>query len=302
MKKTFILLFYIAFCFVVSYAQNVNTYRLDAVTDAYTTPDGGELLIKRKDNLPRMADSHTKFILRFDPFYFSAENEGITSADVSKAEVVIVSVLEGGLTGTSRRVDDASILVYKCDNSWEVNNHEPEPFEIGDPIAGPIYFPGIGANDGTEDFMSVYETPTRIDITDFFKTQMDEGNEFSIDFIKSSDYSVEYTRMGGVGQSDEAKRPRIEITYSLGTGVKNQTINSVKTWSVDNTIHTKIGNNYSGSVEYTLLSATGQTIEKQKIGQITDGEITSKANLPKGLYIVKLQVAGNTITQKVLNK
>lgn len=284
------------------YVKAQEVYRMDPVTDAYTTPDNGQLLLKTKDNLPRMADSQTKYVIRFDPFFFIAENENITKDDIVKAEVLIVSVLEGGLTGASRRVNDAEIMVYEVNNSWERNAYQPDPFEAETAIAGPIYYPGLGANDGTEDFMALYQAPVRIDITDFFKEKFESEEEFSIDFIKSSEYSAEFTRMGGVGQSDETKRSHMLITYNSDeTSVKSAALSgNVKAWTDGEKIHVSISD-HSGPVVYSLLAIDGRTIETRNIDMLSN-KIISDASVAKGIYLVKLQLGGNTIVRKVINK
>lgn len=276
-----------------------STYRLDAVTDAYTTPDAGKLTVKRKGSLPRMADNQTKLILRFDPFFFSAENENVTPADIVKAEVVIVSVLEGGLTGTSRRVHDGYIDVFECNNTWKENQVQPEPFELGEAIASNIYYPGMGANDGTERYMTNYETPTRIDITEFFKTKMAEDAEFSINFIKSADNSAEFTRMGGVEQKNDSKKPRIEITYnSGGVGINGSTIeNSVNIWSNNNKINVRVSNDYQGDVDYSIYSVLGNVVENGKVSE--SALFTSNTALTQGIYIVKVNMGKDIVVKKV---
>lgn len=298
MRKISILFVGLALCLIGLRAQE--TYRLEAVASAYTTPENGQLVVKTKDNLPRMADYQTKLVLRFDPFFFSAENEDVSSDQIISAEVVIVSVLEKGLTGTSRRINDGEIMVYECDNSWNYNAAEPSsPFEIGQAIAGPIYYPAIGANDGTEEFMRDYEEPTRIDITEFFKAKFVALEEFSLDFIKSSEYSTEFTRMGGHGQSSEEKRPRIEITYNnAGSGLAEIKEQGVRIWSEQGVLFASIENNKDAA--YKIVSVVGKTVGEGVVR--TSSQQLSGTRLPSGIYLVILQAGDQTINRKIIVK
>ena len=248
-----------------------------------------------------MADYQTKLVLRFDPFFFSAENEDVTSDDVIKAEVVIVSILEGGLTGTSRRVFDSYIYVYECSNSWKENVEQPSPFELGDAISDEIYYPGMGANDGTERYMTNYETPTRIDITEFFKRKMIEDKEFSIDFIKSADNAAEFTRMGGVEQKSDDKKPRIEISYNTNTGIKGSSVeNGIKILSKNNKISVDIDNDYRGDIEYSIYSILGSTVETQVSHKTTENsQFVSAIDLSQGIYFVKIKMGKDVTVDKV---
>lgn len=300
-KTTFLLLCVFALSLFGVSAQD-QVYRMDPVTDAYSTPESGKLMLKTKDNLPRMADYQTKYIMRFDPFFFAAENPDVQVNHILKAEVLIISVLEGGLTGTSRRVNDAEVMVYEVNNSWARNEYQPDDFEIEPAIAGPIYYPAVGANDGTEEFMAYYQTPVRIDITDFFKQKFVTGNEFSIDFIKSSDYTTEFTRMGGVGQSNEDKRSHMLITYNTESSSDEnvELSDKMKVWSSEKRIHTNINCDYTGNIEYSLLNLSGQIVEKRVLNN-DNSSIVSEISVG-GIYFVKLQIGENTVVKKVVNK
>lgn len=294
MKKCFMLLSNLLIASMVAvHAQSISLF---PVLDAYTTPvEGG---YNAKGNaLPRMADAETRFLLRFDTFFFAAENEEITPDVIEKAEILIVSVLEGGLTGTSRRINDATLAVYECNNSWAINTLIPQPFELGEPIAGAIYYPGMGINDGTEAFKKNYETPLRIDITQFFKTKLAAEEEFSVDFIKSSE-SIEFTRMGGVTNETEAYRPRIEITVKGGASImKMNDENGVKVWcEAGNKVALSMAKEANEVTTYTLLSASGQSLESV---QSNARSISFDTKLQTGLYMVKIQEGNRTICKKV---
>lgn len=297
MKKVFTFLFnFLMTSMIMATAQGINLF---PVLDAYTTPTEGGYNAKGQA-LPRMADAETRLVLRFDTFFFVAENEDITPDVIEKAEVLIVSVLEGGLEGTSRRINDATITVYECNNSWEIGALIPQPFELGDPIAGPIYYPGMGVNDGTEEFMKNYETPLRIDITDFFKAKLATEEEFSIDFIKSSE-SSEYTRMGGLTNATEAYRPRIEITVKGGTSLYNtNNENEVTVWcEAGNKVVASMPKGSNEMTTYTLLSSSGQKLESI---QSNLPSISFDAMLQTGLYIVNIQTNDLNISKKVYVK
>lgn len=297
MKKVFTFLFnFLMTSMIMATAQGINLF---PVLDAYTTPTEGGYNAKGQA-LPRMADAETRLVLRFDTFFFVAENEDITPDVIEKAEVLIVSVLEGGLEGTSRRINDATITVYECNNSWEIGSLIPQPFELGDPIAGPIYYPGMGVNDGTEEFMKNYETPLRIDITDFFKAKLATEEEFSIDFIKSSE-SSEYTRMGGLTNATEAYRPRIEITVKGGTSLYNtNNENEVTVWcEAGNKVVASMPKGSNEMTTYTLLSSSGQKLESI---QSNLPSISFDAMLQTGLYIVNIQTNDLNISKKVYVK
>ena len=293
MKKAFMfLLNFLITSMIMATAQGVNLF---PVLDAYTTP-AGEGYNAKGQALPRMADAETRLVLRFDTFFFVAENEDITPDVIEKAEVLIVSVLEGGLEGTSRRINDATVTVYECNNSWEIGALIPQPFELGEPIAGPIYYPGMGANDGTEEFMKNYETPLRIDITEFFKAK--RATEFSIDFIKSSE-SPEFTRMGGITNATEAYRPRIEITVKGGgtsiAQINNE--NEVKVWcEAGNKVVASMPECSDGMTTYTLLSPSGQILESMQSNLPT---ISFDTKLQAGLYIVNIQTDNQAVSKKV---
>lgn len=108
--------------------------------------------------------------------------------------------------------------------------------------------------------------------------------------------------MGGVGQSDETKRSHMLITYNSDeTSVKSAALSgNVKAWTDGEKIHVSISD-HSGPVVYSLLAIDGRTIETRNIDMLSN-KIISDASVAKGIYLVKLQLGGNTIVRKVINK
>ena len=270
------------------------------VSSVYTVPRDGEVFV-RPQTLPRMANEETRLLLRFDLFFFPIFNPDVSVENIEKAEVVVVSVLENGITGVSRRVNDSFVTVYETRNDWKPDNATPvlSPFEIR-AISGPLFYPAMGANpyqqseeDVTDSsFIDAYETPTRFDITDFFKEKLANPDEFSIDFVKRDEVG-EFVRMGSVTNAVKAYHPRIEITLK-GSGFSNPEINPLKVWGENGIISTegKAGN-------YTIYSSTGQIIEST---YFFDGRNSFSSKLNAGIYIVKCQNNENTFVSKVYVK
>jgi hypothetical protein len=302
MKTKFTLILFLFGAISISlYSETLKVY---PVADGYTTPIAGGNNVKTSQPLPRMADRNTKPVMRFDLFFFAADNPELNETDIMKAEIVVVSVLEGGPTGTSRRLSDANVTAYETDNNWMTNQIVAEPFEIEPAISDPVYFPSMGPNpyQGSTDpvtdfsFIIAYETPLRIDITNFFKMKLSDPDkhEFSISLIKEQEAgsSLEYTRMGGLINENEEFRPRIEVTLA-STGLSDMHLSTFKTWTNQGYVYV-----LGEAGIYTLMSLTGEVIETIKLNNQDVDKF--KTNLNSGVYIIQMNSGSFVSSSKII--
>lgn len=292
----------------IANAQDVNN--IYPVFDAYTTTNttNGVSSISKTSALPRLADDvDGRLVLRFDLLIASTLYQ---VSDIESVKLEIVSVLEGGLTGTSRRLSDANIEIWEADNNWVASSSSlpvanPNPFALTK-IAGPVYFPAMGVNTGLTDFQTAYETPIQFNVTDYIKNRLTNNplDVFSLIALKKyidTGVVINFTRMGSVSNPTEAYWPRLVFKMKT-TGIARTEMKGLNISSNSKEVDIKMDNMIYGKVNCSILDLNGRILTStstNKDSQFLQIQIGTNS-FPKGVYLVKVNSADRNYIQKII--
>ncbi|MDD3078729.1 MAG: Ig-like domain-containing protein [Paludibacter sp.] len=208
----------------------------------------------------------------------------LSNIDKTKIDHVLfeyTTVLDG-----HRRNYDVQVNMIEYPNSWNPGESAPDPVSIT-PVSNTITQSKIGLQstfDSYDEYLAAYQQPIRLDITDFVKNKLAEGQyQFCIGLqaTKSVDTDGEdYIRIASQTYSDESCRPSL-IIYHAGDGGSMQLTGtgsvSIKATQAGNSIYLP-ATNVQQTFEVRDTESSTNTISQSGLIQLFPNPI-KKQNL-----------------------